>query len=265
MSAGAAAVGLRLRQERLKRGWSQEGLSRGICAASYLSKIEQGRVQAAPELLALLMKRLDLPWYGENLPELEGLVERRYAQLLDGEQEAFQDSRAAFSQALETILSSPLAADGRVLEAVVRGAGCPVTVKFRLGWDKGSINCVEFAQAMEAGKYPPYKASGMAYIAFAQQEKPLFRLLFMRDRSHEDASPRLGDDVEPLLDLIQQAAGISRESARMFHLEMWIYVHGIAAMAATSFLDWDTELISASLTDAYRGLLARFKEKEAQE
>ena len=120
-------------------------------------------------------------------------------------------------------------------------------------------------QQMKEGRYPPYKASGMAYIAFAQQEKPLFRLLFMRDRSHEDASPRLGDDVEPLLDLIQQAAGISRESARMFHLEMWIYVHGIAAMAATSFLDWDTELISASLTDAYRGLLARFKEKEAQE
>ena len=39
----------------------------------------------------------------------------------------------------------------RVAEAVVRGAGDrPVTVKFRLGWDKGSINCVEFARAMEA-------------------------------------------------------------------------------------------------------------------
>ena len=38
----------------------------------------------------------------------------------------------------------------RVLEAAVRGAGGrPVTVKFRLGWDKGSINCVEFARAME--------------------------------------------------------------------------------------------------------------------
>ena len=49
-SAGAAAVGLRLRQQRLKRGWSQEGLCRDICAASYLSKIEQGQVQAAPEL-----------------------------------------------------------------------------------------------------------------------------------------------------------------------------------------------------------------------
>ena len=38
----------------------------------------------------------------------------------------------------------------RVAAAVVRGAGGkPVTVKFRLGWDKGSINCVEFAKAME--------------------------------------------------------------------------------------------------------------------
>ena len=37
----------------------------------------------------------------------------------------------------------------RVAEAVIRGAGCPVTVKMRLGWDKGSINCVDFAKAME--------------------------------------------------------------------------------------------------------------------
>ena len=37
----------------------------------------------------------------------------------------------------------------RVAEAVIRGAKCPVTVKFRLGWDKGSINCVEFAKRME--------------------------------------------------------------------------------------------------------------------
>ena len=38
----------------------------------------------------------------------------------------------------------------RAAAAVVRGAqGRPVTVKFRLGWDKGSINCVEFARRME--------------------------------------------------------------------------------------------------------------------
>lgn len=37
----------------------------------------------------------------------------------------------------------------RVAEAVVRGAGCPVTVKMRLGWDKGSINCVELARGLQ--------------------------------------------------------------------------------------------------------------------
>ena len=38
----------------------------------------------------------------------------------------------------------------KVAEAVIRGAGGrPVTVEVRLGWDKGSINCVEFAKAME--------------------------------------------------------------------------------------------------------------------
>ena len=41
------------------------------------------------------------------------------------------------------------------------------------------------ARAMESGEYPPYKASGMAYIDFARREKHLFRLLFMRDRSRE--------------------------------------------------------------------------------
>ena len=38
----------------------------------------------------------------------------------------------------------------------------------------------------ESGLYPPYKASGMAYIRFALEEKALFKLLFMRDRSAEE-------------------------------------------------------------------------------
>lgn len=37
----------------------------------------------------------------------------------------------------------------KVVEAVVKGGGVPVTVKFRKGWDKGHVNCVEFARLME--------------------------------------------------------------------------------------------------------------------
>ncbi len=37
----------------------------------------------------------------------------------------------------------------RITEAVVKSCPVPVTVKFRRGWDMGSCNCVEFAQAQE--------------------------------------------------------------------------------------------------------------------
>lgn len=38
---------------------------------------------------------------------------------------------------------------GQIVEAVVKAVEVPVTVKCRLGWDKGSINVLEFSERME--------------------------------------------------------------------------------------------------------------------
>ncbi len=38
---------------------------------------------------------------------------------------------------------------GRIIESVVKAVDKPVTVKFRKGWDGGSVNAVEFAQVCE--------------------------------------------------------------------------------------------------------------------
>jgi AcrR family transcriptional regulator len=115
---------------------------------------------------------------------------------------------------------------------------------------------------MTEGKYPPYKGSGMAYIRFAGEEKELFRLLFMRDRSGErQEEPK---ELESLLTLIQENTGLDREEAGQLHLELWIFVHGIATMLATGYVELDQETVSDLLTDAYRGIWMRIREKREQ-
>ncbi len=108
--------------------------------------------------------------------------------------------------------------------------------------------------------YPPYKASGMGYIRFAGEEKELFRLLFMRDRSGEVIAENR-ETVRPQLEQLQQGLGLSEEEAWLFHIEMWVTVHGIATMLATNYLAWDMEFVSNMLTDLYQGLCHRFRKE----
>lgn len=117
------------------------------------------------------------------------------------------------------------------------------------------------AQDIASGKFPPYKASGMAYIRFATEEKELFKLLFMRDRSAE-AALRPTAEYEQILTIIEKNLCIHREAATAFHQLMWIYVHGIATMMATNYLTYDTDTVSALLTDAYEGQKMRYCRKD---
>ena len=67
--------GQRIRRERLRRNWSQAGLCKGICAVSYLSKIEQGQAEPSDEILRLLLARLELPLDDGLRAEAETLAE----------------------------------------------------------------------------------------------------------------------------------------------------------------------------------------------
>ncbi len=116
-------------------------------------------------------------------------------------------------------------------------------------------------RGMTSGEYPVYKASGMAYIQFATEERELFKLLFMRDRRGEKFVQK-DNEFKPIVGIIMKNLGISEEEATMFHLEMWVYVHGIASMIATSYLEWDEATISRMLTDLYIGLKERYTNKE---
>lgn len=111
---------------------------------------------------------------------------------------------------------------------------------------------------IESGAYPTYKATGMAYIRFAKEEKELFKLLYMRDRTRE-VNAQDAELSEEMESIVQNTTGLKPLDAQLFHLEMWAYVHGIAAMFATSYLDLDWELVSKMITDVYQGLRKQYK------
>ncbi len=163
-------------------------------------------------------------------------------------------------------------ADGLTARSLAARLGCSVKPIFGLfrGMEEVRQQVLEAADAlyqrylredMAAGRYPAYKASGMAYIRFAREERELFKLLFMRDRQEEEI-PAEDDSIRPLLELIQRNLGVDEAAARRFHLEMWLYVHGIATMIATSYLNWEEDFVSQVLTDAYQGLRLRYREGE---
>ena len=155
--------------------------------------------------------------------------------------------------------------DARTVEATLDCSTQPVFSNFA-GMDalrmavveRADIWCQEYiAREVQSGQYPPYKASGMAYIRFAKEEKELFRLLYMRDRKGEIIPE--GDSLsEQMEGMVHQLTGLSGEDVKLFHLEMWAYVHGIATMYATGFLDLEWDLVSKMITDAYQGLRKQY-------
>lgn len=158
------------------------------------------------------------------------------------------------------------AINARTVAAALNCSTQPVFSNFAT-MDALRLEVVERADALcqaymrrevESGEFPVYKANGMAYIRFAKEEKELFKLLYMRDRSGESIpdGSKLTDEMEAI---VHNNTGLSGVDAKLFHLEMWAYVHGIATMFATGYLDLDWELVSRMLTDSYQGLRKQYK------
>lgn len=112
------------------------------------------------------------------------------------------------------------------------------------------------AREVVSGRYPVYKSYGMAYIRFALEERELFKSAFMTEQTQKTDSGYGG-----VIDAVMKTTGLDRERAELFHLENWIFVHGLASMVATGFTAFDEETFQKVLTDAFEGLKARFKIK----
>lgn len=104
--------------------------------------------------------------------------------------------------------------------------------------------------------YPAYKATGMGYIKFAKYEKEFFKLLFMQKTTTNNYDLNL--HWQSVVVMAQKSSCCRKNVSELFHLEMWLVVHGIASMQATGYMDIDENLISTILSDTYNGLRLRF-------
>ena len=115
-------------------------------------------------------------------------------------------------------------------------------------------------ELIEKKLYPPYKSTGMAYIRFAKEEKELFKLLFMRDRTNEPMA--LGYRVDPALEILISSTGFDLNTAERVHLSLWACVHGFATMSVSNYVDIPDEIISSTITDIYTSLTSKIKESD---
>lgn len=111
-----------IRQAREERQWSQEGLCSGICAVSYLSKIEQGKAEASPEILRLLFARLELAWYDDEttLSEVKELTERFYEALFSYDSATLSACEAELSAQTERLTHCVYAPDTALMRAFLQ-------------------------------------------------------------------------------------------------------------------------------------------------
>ena len=121
----------------------------------------------------------------------------------------------------------------------------------------------EYVARAAAQAEKPYKAAGTAYIRFAEEERELFKLLFMRDRKDESTESEDGN-IESYLQMLTKTLGITRKAAYDFHVRMWIYTHGMAVMTATGYLHFTDEQVSELRTEEFMALKERFRKENGK-
>ena len=105
--------GFAIRKKRIEKDWSQEGLCKDICAVSYLSKIEQGKVEASGEIISALFRKLGIEWITDEefLKEGKKFVEDWYDAVFSEDFKRISLLQEAFEKKFQVLENSPLAID----------------------------------------------------------------------------------------------------------------------------------------------------------
>lgn len=117
------------------------------------------------------------------------------------------------------------------------------------------------------GLYPrmsqvPFVNLGMAYIAFAREEKHLFELLFLADVTHKKSMYELlNQDKGNVVQEINHAKALGCDDPQALFMRMWILIHGAACMCLSGDYDLSDPETKEMLEQSYEAFFMQLNAK----
>ena len=101
----------------------------------------------------------------------------------------------------------------------------------------------------------PFCNLGMAYVAFAREEKELFRILFVPEKPRKSLYEILNGSTENVKTEIQRAAAAGCQDPGGLFMKIWIFIHGAACMTMTGDYDLSDQETRKLLNDVCQSFM----------
>ncbi len=143
--------GFLIRKKRLEKNWNQEGLCKGICAVSYLSKIEKGKISASDEIISALFKRLGIEWISDEktLSDGEKFIEEWYEAAFSADWDRYLNFLEIFERKFWLLENSPFGIDVLLLKIFGDEKVEPIDKEFEFFMDSRQLSI----QRLFGGKF----------------------------------------------------------------------------------------------------------------
>lgn len=162
--------------------------------------------------------------------------------------------------------------DALTARSLAKRVGCSVCPVFSSFKDMDEVHAAVrdkaeklFTEYMDVAENynPAYKKRGMQWIKFAQEEKNLFRMMFMAPTGvHDDIAlavktVRFGreDDIR----IIMRDYHATPEQAELMFDQMWIYTYGLCVLCATGMCDFSEAEAATRLGMMFGGTVAMLR------
>jgi AcrR family transcriptional regulator len=109
-----------------------------------------------------------------------------------------------------------------------------------------------------------YKQVALSFLHFAQREKNLFQLIYLRPRTTAETffeDPNAAETIRKL----ETSLELPQEQAAEMHRRMQYYCYSMAVMMATCYLQFTEKEINEELTEYYRIILSYYKHVKNEE